>query len=505
MSVYVNLRSTECKDIYPKNHGGNFTAELNEPLRLYDGWEVALAEMTYHAQPFPNIPREYSTVQVSLKEQLKVYNTRNLDFSIFTWVKQKGEWVKSDHYSIPTRTAFPSTSSLPRINYSWEDFKTAMTNVTKYSDPNELLVTNLKFTFDDDKLHCTFESTARACITFSKDLVDFLSLSVPEVYQNPYRMIETQSISYKKPKLPCEHYIIWPDDITEELWVSIEGEKIEIPKTSNTIEKLKSTFENLKSSKYRSVSFSFEYEETKVEYRVLIIFVCPSYCKDVVYSPALLKIMGGEMTNKKVHHMEVNASHTAFIKKLPPTPIAFETTTTNLAYNFYPDSKSIVAALNELIGATSRILNSTKIDADMFSLDNTGVCTFTEHPKFSVAISPYLLKLLHLRNTQMTHTASGLCVMPAAVREFLYIHSDILSTHSYNGGSNVLRVINNDRAANDKVMITFTNLYYYPISTRFLSNIQIRITDNHTDEDLPFTREVTCLLHFRRCNNPRFS
>src|ERR1700727_2790621 len=93
-----------------------------------------------------------------------------------------------------------------------------------------------------------------------------------------------------------------------------------------------------------------------------------------------------------------------------------------------------------------------------------------------------------------TYTANCPCVMPAALREFLYIHSDILSTHSYNGGSNVLRVINNDRAANDKVIITFTNLYYYPISTRFLSNIQIPIIKNTPDEDLPFTREVTCLL-----------
>ena len=86
MSIYVNLRSTECKDIYAYNHGGHFTTELSEPLRLHDGWEVALAELTYHAQPFPNLPREHSTIQVSLKEQLQVYNTRHLDFNITTWV-----------------------------------------------------------------------------------------------------------------------------------------------------------------------------------------------------------------------------------------------------------------------------------------------------------------------------------------------------------------------------------------------------------------------------------
>ena len=85
------------------------------------------------------------------------------------------------------------------------------------------------------------------------------------------------------------------------------------------------------------------------------------------------------MANKKVR-AEINASHTAAIIKLPPAPIPLEVYTINLCYNFYADAKSIVTTLNELIGGASRILNSKQIDVDMFSLDNNGVCTFTEHP-----------------------------------------------------------------------------------------------------------------------------
>ena len=70
MSIYVNLRSSECKDIYAKNHGGNFKIELSEPLRLHGQWEAALAEMTYHTQSFPNIPKQHSNVHVTLQEQL---------------------------------------------------------------------------------------------------------------------------------------------------------------------------------------------------------------------------------------------------------------------------------------------------------------------------------------------------------------------------------------------------------------------------------------------------
>ena len=125
--------------------------------------------------------------------------------------------------------------------------------------------------------------------------------------------------------------------------------------------------------------------------------------------------------------------------------------------------------------------------------------------KFGVTLSPYLLKKLHLKNTDTNQIGTSLCMMPAALREFLYIYSDMLDSHSYNNQSNVLRVINNDTTGSEKVMVPFVNLYYYPISARYLSNIQIRITDNFSDEDLPFTREVTCLLHFRRCNNHPFS
>ena len=66
--------------------------------------------------------------------------------------------------------------------------------------------------------------------------------------------------------------------------------------------------------------------------------------------------------------------------------------------------------------------------------------------------------------------------MPAALREFRYISSDMLESHSYNNEGNVLRFINNDTTGTEKVMVPFVNLYYYPISARYLSNIQIRIT-----------------------------
>ena len=153
----------------------------------------------------------------------------------------------------------------------------------------------------------------------------------------------------------------------------------------------------------------------------------------------------------------------------------------------------------------SSILASKPIATSLFSLNDNGLCTFTESTKFQVTLTSYLLNLIHLQNTSTSHTATTIFVIPTATREFFYVHSDMLDSHTYSSETNVLRVINSDRALNEKVMVSFQNFYYYPISARYLSNIQMRITDNHTEEDLPFDREVTCLLHFRRCNCHPFS
>jgi hypothetical protein len=390
MSIYINLRSSECRDIYPNNHGGNFKIELNEPLRLHGAWEVALAEMTYHSQSFPNLPKEHNTVEVYLKEPLEVYDTRNLDLYIRTYVIMKDRWQYSDYFEIEYPMHFPSRLDMPKKNYSWEDFKTALENLTKLNNENRNVVriTNVNFKFDkNEKLTLTFHGHLRAKVVFSADLVKFLSLDADEAWQAPNQVTNIHKIEYIKPTLS---------------------------------------------------------------------------------------------------------------KELATTRIAHNA---DLGHNYYPTARSLIDALNSLVSQSTSVLNSKPIDRLLFNLNLEGKCTFMANEKFGVTLSPYLLKLLQLKNTDTNQIGTSFCVMPAALREFLYIYSDMLDTHSYSNESNVLRVINNDTTGTEKVMIPFANLYYYPISARYLSNIQIRITDNFSDVDLPFIREVTCLLHFRRCSN----
>ena len=376
-------------------------------------------------------------------------------------------------------------------------------------------MTNITFTFTEHTLRYKIDSTLRTHFSFSLDLVKFLSLPEMDIYQahdTSYYFVG--EITYVKPIPPMEKFTIWPEDLTEELWAKINDIKIHIPKTSNTMEKFTSAIVNLtKGTAYeKEVSFKFTYQETATSYEYYVAYKSAETTKfwfDVIlqWSPAIIRIVGmkeGKLSYdySKGEYLEL---YTGSILKIPPPTAPLATISENLGYNFYPTAKSMIDALNNTILKCSSILNSKPIDKSLFGLDVNGMCTFTEHSKFSVTLSTYLTQLLQLTNTSTSQTGTAFFIMPSSTREFLYVHTDMLDSHCYNSESNVLRVINNDRAVNEKVMVSFPNLYYYPISSSYLSSIQIRITDNHSDKDLPFALEVTCLLHFRRCNNHPFS
>ena len=126
MSFYLNIRSTDSLDIFPNNYGGDFQVELSTPLHFdeNDPWEVALVEMMYEAQPFPNIPAEYSHFTIEHLNKDKFFNTKDLDFSISAIIRVTtyGIWRDSNSELLPEYRRFPKYV-LPRKNYTWEGFK----------------------------------------------------------------------------------------------------------------------------------------------------------------------------------------------------------------------------------------------------------------------------------------------------------------------------------------------------------------------------------------------
>src|SRR5271156_6845609 len=91
MSFYVNLSSKDSVDIHPQNYGGDFQVELANPMVFHedDPWEVALTEMTYDAQGFPNVPVEFSQVKLEALNQHELYNCMEKNFSIQGFVQLK--------------------------------------------------------------------------------------------------------------------------------------------------------------------------------------------------------------------------------------------------------------------------------------------------------------------------------------------------------------------------------------------------------------------------------
>src|SRR5271156_5691348 len=74
MSFYVTLSSDGSKDTFPNNHGGDVKVQLQYTLDLRsEPWEVALVDMIYTGQAFPNLPIEDSvvTLKVSGKPQFE--------------------------------------------------------------------------------------------------------------------------------------------------------------------------------------------------------------------------------------------------------------------------------------------------------------------------------------------------------------------------------------------------------------------------------------------------
>ena len=67
MSFYLTLSSDGSKDTFPNNHGGDFSVQLQHTLDLRsEPWEVALVDMIYTGQAFPNLPIEDSVVTLKV-------------------------------------------------------------------------------------------------------------------------------------------------------------------------------------------------------------------------------------------------------------------------------------------------------------------------------------------------------------------------------------------------------------------------------------------------------
>lgn len=533
MSFYVNLSSRDSTDIHPQNYGGDFQVELAEPLHFdeNDPWEVALAEMTYDAQGFPNVPDEYSEIKIVALNRAVLYDCTTMDMSITVYHSIKGTWTLSDDDKKINVIDRVNNYILPKQYYTWSGFKAAVKGLgvlllKKYfSYSVEIMDTYIRILYSTraDKL----------LFRFSPDLIKFLSLEHTEI--ESHSRIHNQEyhtgsllVNYKQPMLEIFPVTI-PESREFAMWFEIRGHgRYYLPAKAFKFSELPKIFDDIfKGDGYDSyLKLSFKYIEKNEKYMWALRAETLKPMDDIVFhfSRGLLLYLGTSTSDfwinfpckrKVPFHMVLKMG---ILYKYIPTEKDL-TYYTKFPYNYFPSPQAFCDALSSTImNLANTYTDAELMEFPLFTIENIqkantiggqvapGRCIFTPHPNFTITIHPFILKLLHLTKTDTQEIGSQPVILPTATREFFHIFTNIIHSHGASGAINKLRVINNNTSLlNEKIMIAFQHLYYQPVSQLSITNIQINITDHHTDLILPFQKEVTCLLHFRRCKTFAFT
>ena len=115
---YQTVTSDGSKGTRESSHGGDFTIDLYDELYFPGEWEVALVEMSYVGQIFPNIPQEYAEVVISNSEK----NTYQTDFVVH-FHQIDDEWEMRFFINDIRDWRFDKSIKIQRKHYTWYDFK----------------------------------------------------------------------------------------------------------------------------------------------------------------------------------------------------------------------------------------------------------------------------------------------------------------------------------------------------------------------------------------------
>ena len=124
MSFYLTLSSDGTKEMFRNNHGGDFRVQLDHILDMRSqAWEIALVEMIYTGQAFPNIPTQDSVVVLKATDKPQFENDYILTFdqTINFWISFTAERYNPSAPGGRDRLK-DVLIYLPRQHYSWTTF-----------------------------------------------------------------------------------------------------------------------------------------------------------------------------------------------------------------------------------------------------------------------------------------------------------------------------------------------------------------------------------------------
>src|SRR5277367_268305 len=109
-AFYQSVSSDASTDEHPNNHGADFTMELYDELYLPNQWEMALVEISYYGQHFPNVLSEYGELTIcyngkdryatNLFFNMMIQNTCEFLLKIYETQNERLNYMICHHYII---------------------------------------------------------------------------------------------------------------------------------------------------------------------------------------------------------------------------------------------------------------------------------------------------------------------------------------------------------------------------------------------------------------------
>jgi len=510
MSFYLTLSSDGCKETFPNNHGGDFKIQLDRTLdmRLH-AWEVALTDMIYTGQSFPNLLDGLN--QVTLKATGKP-TFENHYFITYDQTLDLHLTFKLDDVGIVRKYA---DFYLPRQHYTWatfvdtfrklciDKFKMLEVNLTHeefiFRDINRRLISTFTMTMSDDFINLFGIDKNYVQINDYAKRQMYFKLPITKI---PQPVADT-SLAFFTPFSRNNNCIMKVEDeeifkLTPQYWtINMFKKAINalgkcLPPSSwlssmsiedeNTIELCTLVLEA-----NQAMKGDREYINVKVTYDFKEVFKFNRTNDELLFSEPL-RIPIYFMLSPQIENLwkDYEAS-----KRMP-----------NI---FYSSVNALCDELNKVLMELHLEIGQKRLSStekhDFFLRNEDKGVSYIRKKNFTVLLSVGLSKLLHLPRLLPNYVDSTEAVaLKPHRRTHYYIHLDCLDYHYINNNvSDLIKVLPNTADEDEKVMLTFNDPHYYPVARRLMSNINMYVTDSYFNGFLFFNCDIAYTLHFRKC------
>ena len=512
MSFYLTLTSDGSKGTFPANHGGDFKVQLDQTLDMRSQpWEVALVDMLYTGQAFPNLPTDDSQVTLKAGGKPKFENDyfitydQTLDLWLKFWLERR-----SPDSTLGRILLKHASFYLPRQHYSWPAFVDTLKFLC-YQKFNmaqvNLSETEFQFSETNEGLDNIFS------MKMSKDFSDLFGIDLN--YKQDFHLgrvhLKLPITKIPKPADDTSMVFYYPFAANKSCKIEVGGELIfKLTPQYWTVNMFKRAINALSEDVDSDISVStMTIEEGSSPEDYTLVLTADKEMKGSV----AVKISSDFMTVFHTATTDYNLTSTEPLK-IPLAIIRAEDedipwknyeASKRLQNNYYPTITSLIKELNDVLAdlkldIAKQRKSSTK-GFKFFSVSDD-VVKFAGKDGFAVLLSTGLLRLLRLPISWLTTstTGTGAVVIQSYKRSHLYVHLDCLDYHYINNNvSDLIKVVPNNAALGEKVQLTFSNPHYYAVVRRYMANINMFITDSYFDGILHFDRDIAYTLHFRKC------